>query len=145
MVCDLVPITDENAKRVLDDRDWRPTHALAHHGQLTVLDLTRKMLDAMGSSLEPDVRVGDVDELVGASGAGLVAEPGNVNQVASALDAMLRDPERRTPNGRRARQAARRTASSEAVASQTLEAYRRAIESRDGSVRSIRSEHPQTR
>ena len=56
MVCDLVPITDENAKRVLDDRDWRPTHALAHHGQLTVLDLTRKILDAMGSSLEPDVR-----------------------------------------------------------------------------------------
>ena len=90
-------------------------------------------------------RVGDVDELVGASGAGLVVEPGNVDQLASALDAMLRDPERRTATGRRAREVARRTASSEAVASRTLEAYRGVVESRDRSVRSTRAEHPQAR
>ena len=109
-----------------------------------MLDLTRKILDAMGSSLGPDVGVGDVDELVGASGAGLVVEPGNVDQLASAPDAMLRDPERPTATGRRAREVARRTASSEAVASQ-LEAYRRIVETRDGFAESPRAEHPQTR
>ena len=45
-----------------------------------------------------------------------------MGQLGSALDAMLRDPERRTATGRRTRGVARRTASSEAVASQTLEA-----------------------
>ena len=55
--------------------------------------------------------------------------------MASALDAMLRDPVQRDDAGRRAREAARRMASPEAVAGQTLEVYQRAIASRGRSVR----------
>jgi glycosyltransferase involved in cell wall biosynthesis len=73
-------------------------------------------------------RVGDVDDLLGDRNAGLVVDQANVDQLARALDEMLIDATSRRAMGARARQAARRRASPEVIAAQTLDVYRMAIE-----------------
>jgi glycosyltransferase involved in cell wall biosynthesis len=72
-------------------------------------------------------RVGDVAELVGATGAGIVVDPGDSRALAAALVSMLDDRQLRRSSGQRGRAEALRRASPDAVAQQTLAVYREVV------------------
>jgi glycosyltransferase involved in cell wall biosynthesis len=69
-------------------------------------------------------RVGDLDQVVGAAGAGRLVAPGDVDALAGALGAVLRDPTLRREMGARGRAAARRRAERTRAAHLTVDAYR---------------------
>jgi glycosyltransferase involved in cell wall biosynthesis len=69
-------------------------------------------------------RVGDVNELVATTGAGIVVDPGDAQQLAAALGSLLEDRELRRSSGQCGRAEALRRASPDAVARDTLAVYR---------------------
>ena len=78
-------------------------------------------------------RAGAIPEVVGPDGlcADLVT-PGDVGELALALEALLDDPERRERMGRAGRTRAETEFSWRAVAEATVEVYQRAIDEREG-------------
>jgi glycosyltransferase involved in cell wall biosynthesis len=73
-------------------------------------------------------RAGDVDDLLGNGNAGLVVDVGDLDGLTTALETLLSDPAARREMGRRARETARRRAAPEAIARQTVEAYRQVLD-----------------
>jgi len=68
-------------------------------------------------------RVGDLDELVGATRAGFVVEPGDVTGLAAALQALLSSPDERAAMGKRGRETARKRSHPDVAARDALAAY----------------------
>ncbi len=69
-------------------------------------------------------RVGGVPEMVEHGVTGMLAEPGNVEQLTQCLQDLLVDSERRVAMGRRARSRALQTYAPDAVAGRTVQAYK---------------------
>ena len=73
-------------------------------------------------------RVGDLEELVGATGAGIVVDPGDVAGLAAGLSRLLSAPDaERAAMGRLGREAARRRAHPDVAAQDALAAYRQIL------------------
>lgn len=82
------------------------------------------LLEAMAASLPLVVTdVGACGALVGESGGGTVAAPGDVEALAAALEALARDPGGRRELGRRNREFVSRNYGAESMAGQVLAVY----------------------
>lgn len=76
-------------------------------------------------------RTGAVADMLDEGKAGLLVEPGQVRQLAHALDTLMGDPRRRKGLGEAARQRLHSKYSEEAVTPAILEVYQAALERRD--------------
>jgi glycosyltransferase involved in cell wall biosynthesis len=72
-------------------------------------------------------RVGGVSEMVEDGVTGFLCDPGNSDQLADALLALLKDPELRRKMGQKANQLAEKRYRASAVAQSTMEAYGRIL------------------
>jgi glycosyltransferase involved in cell wall biosynthesis len=73
-------------------------------------------------------RTGSFPELVGATGGGVLCEPGDANALADAIEQLLLNPERARGLGEAGRRAVNERFSAEAMANATLEIYRDLLE-----------------
>ncbi len=83
------------------------------------------VLEAMANAVpvvQPDH--GSFPELVKETGGGVLVDPGSPEALASAIQSLLKDPERRKMLGRRGQEAVFRTFSSETMAEASLAVYR---------------------